>query len=160
MKMLALLAFAAGIVACDQTPTAPARLVATTPRAAVIVNDHSEYVSGSFNYCDGSVVTVAFKFHEVIALTFDGAGGGHFKDHFNVQGQGSDAATGVDYVSNDVGNIEDNYKFGEELTYTEHYNLIAKGNAPNADLFTDFHITITPNGDVTSFHDAFRVRCQ
>jgi hypothetical protein len=158
--MLAFLAIAAGIVACDQTPTSTIRPVPTNLQAAVIVNDHSEAVSGSFNYCDGSVVIVAFKFHEVFALTFDGAGGGHFKQHFNEQGQGSDAATGVNYVSNDVGNLEDNYKFGETATYTEHYNLIAKGNAPNADLFTDFHITITPNGDVSSYHDAFRVRCQ
>lgn len=162
MKTLALLSIAACIIACDATPTSPhARPTArTTSNAAVVVNDKTESEMANFSYCDGSFIAMQMTYHEVFAMTFDAAGGGHFKQHYNLQGQGSDAATGVNYVANDVGNFEDNFKFGEEATYVEHYNLIAKGKAPNADLYTDFHITFTPNGDVTSYHDAFRVRCQ
>ena len=162
MKTLALLTLAGCIIACDATPTSPiARLAVGGSRSAVVVvNDRTESEQANFNYCDGTAVVMQMTWHSVSSVTFDAAGGGHFKDHFNLQGQGSDAATGVSYVANDVGNIEENFKTGFEATYVEHYNLIAKGNAPNADLYTDFHFTVTPNGDVTSDHSNFRVKCQ
>jgi hypothetical protein len=158
LNSAALLFFA--IVACSESPVAPHAGPVPGSSNAVVTNDHFEMVSFNFNYCTGGSVTFQMKWHELFSLTFDNAGGVHFKQHFNLQGQGTDPVTGVTYVSNDVGNFESNSKVGEEDTYTEHYNLIAKGKVPNAYLLIDFHITITPNGDVTSFHDNFRIVCQ
>jgi hypothetical protein len=161
MKTLALLTVAGCIIACDSTPTAPHALPAARRSSdAVLLNEKFQLEQANFNYCDGSLIAMEMNWQEVFAITFDAAGRGHFKEHINLQGQGSDAATGVNYVANDVGNEEDNFVPYYESTYVEHYNLIAKGNAPNADLYVTSHVTITPDGSVSSYHSDFRVRCQ
>ena len=163
MKSLPLLAVAAGLLACDAShaPTAPNALSApTAASSAVIVNERVERATVAPSNCGGTTIFLQAEWHTLFALTFDGAGGVHAKFHINVQGQGSDPATGVDYVANQTENDELNLKVGVEETFTLHYNLIAKGQAPNALLMEDFHITITPNGDVSSFHDHFRIVCQ
>ena len=163
MKYLAILGVAAFAIACD-SPTSPSTAASVAPASrvanAVITNDKFESVTGAPNNCDGSFLVLTATWHTLFAITFDGAGGFHVKQHVNVQGQGSDAATGVDYVVTDVANSEFNGSFGFENTYTESYNLIAKGKAPNALIQIDYHITVTPNGDVSSYHDNFRIVCQ
>ena len=159
MKTLALLAMAATVVACDATPTAPdSRLTPTGINAAVVVNDRTEFVYVTVNNCDGTPVALELTLHNVFSLTPDAAGGFHVKFHQNAQGQGT-AATGVKYVLNDTYNDQFTVQAGEEETFTFHRNLISQGGAPNAILFETFHFTITPNGDVTSFHDNFRIEC-
>jgi hypothetical protein len=163
MKRLALLGVAAVVIACDaaQAPTAPtARLFApATPSAAVISNDHFEALTFAPNNCNGDVIMMQAKWHIISAATFDGAGGAHLKFHINVQGQGTEPVSGTIYVANETINDELNLSFGVEETSPVHYNLIAKGTAPNQVLEADFHITITPNGDVTSYHNNFRIMC-
>jgi hypothetical protein len=163
MKYLAILGVAALAVACE-SPTAPRSTASIAPASrtanAVLVNEKFESLTFAPNNCDGTLLTLQAKWHQVYGLTFDGAGGVHVSEHTNVQGQGTDATTGVDYVVSDVANLEYNAKLGFEETYTESYKLIAKGKAPNALLFSDFHITVTPNGDLTSYHDNFRIVCQ
>jgi hypothetical protein len=164
MKTLALLAVAAVVIACDaaQAPTAPhARpLAPVSSSAAVVVNDRFEANTFAPDNCNGGGIFLQADWHQLFALTFDGAGGVHVKQHINIQGQGSDPATGVRYAVNEALNDEFNAEVGQEETYTIHYNLIAKGNAPNAYLFEDFHITVNANGGVTSYHDHFRIECQ
>src|SRR5947209_1759403 len=161
MKYLALLGVAALALACD-SPTSPntkLMLAPRTPSNAVIVNEKFDTFFFAPNLCNGDALILEGTFHEVFAITFDGAGGFHLKDHIDIHAGGTVAATGIDYVMNDVANLEFNGKFGIEQTYTEHYNVIAKGNAPNQVVAIDFHITVTPNGDVTSYHDNFRLMC-
>jgi hypothetical protein len=158
LNSVALFLSLCAVVACSESPVAPS--AAPGISNAAVVNEHFEMATFNFNYCTGGSVVFLMKWHEVFGLTFDHAGGVHFKQHFNLQGQGTDPVTGVSYVSNDVGHYETNLKLGEEDTYTEHYNLIAKGSAPNSYLLADFHLTITPDGAVTSFHDNFRIVCQ
>jgi hypothetical protein len=158
--MLGILALA---IACESptTPNSSALLAPATARAnAVLFNDKFETLTFAPNNCDGTVVVLEAKWHELFAITLDAAGGFHLSQHINIQGQGTDAATHVDYVVSDVANFEYNGKVGFEETYTESYKLIAKGKAPNALIFVDFHITVTPNGDATSYHDNFRIVCQ
>jgi hypothetical protein len=162
MKTLALLGVAALAIACDSptSPRAPLR-APTTLSNAVVSNDRVEVVTFAPNNCDASsFITVTATFHDLFATTSDGAGGFHVKFHENVNGQGSDAVTGVNYVAVQEINEELNVTAALEETETFRYNLIAKGNTPNALLAIDFHITITPNGDVSSFHDNFRIVCQ
>jgi hypothetical protein len=161
MKYLAMLGAAALAIACD-SPTSPnTRHVAAPATAAntVLQNDKFESLTFAPNNCNGDVLTLTATWHILVGLTFDGAGGVHVKQHINVQGQGSDPA-GVEYVATETFNDEFNAKVGQEETFTLHYNLIAKGKAPNATVAEDFHITINANGDVTSFHDNVRIMCQ
>jgi len=101
MKYLAILGVAAFAIACD-SPTSPSTAASVAPASrvanAVITNDKFESVTGAPNNCDGSFLVLTATWHTLFAITFDGAGGFHVKQHVNVQGQGSDAATGVDYV--------------------------------------------------------------
>jgi hypothetical protein len=162
MKYLAILGIAAFAVACD-TPTSPNTknlTVQSNAANAVLVNDRVERATFAPDLCNGGGLHLEATWHHMYALTFDGAGGVHVKEHYNVQGQGSDPATGVDYVLSDVANSEYNAKVGFESTYTEAYDVIAKGQAPNQTVLIDRHITVTPNGDVTSYHDNFRIKCQ
>ncbi|HEX3535115.1 MAG TPA: hypothetical protein VHT23_12950 [Gemmatimonadaceae bacterium] len=163
MKYLAILGVAAFAIACD-SPTSPNTAASIAPASrvanAVVTNDRVETLTGAPNNCNGDVLILTATWHTVFAVTFDGAGGFHLKQHVNIQGQGSDAGTGVDYVVTDVANSEFNGSFGFENTYTESYNLIAKGKAPNAWVQIDDHITVTPNGDVSSYHSNFRIVCQ
>ena len=68
--------------------------------------------------------------------------------------------TGKDTITVKVHEIEGEKKLYFETTTTRHYNLIAKGNEPNENMVMDYHATVTPDGDVTSFHDNARIECQ
>ena len=41
-----------------------------------------------------------------------------------------------------------------------HFNLVSKGSAPNEVAEGNFHLTITPDGDLATYHDSFRIDCQ
>jgi len=162
MKNLAILGVAALGIACD-SPTSPntkALAAPATAANAVLFNIKFDATTFAPDNCNGGGIVLTATWHELFALTFDGAGGIHVKQHINVQGQGSNPATGVEYVAAETFNDEYNAKVGFEETFTLHYNLIAKGSAPNAMLAEDFHVTVNANGDVTSFHDNFRIMCQ
>jgi len=161
MKTLALLGVAALAIACDSptSPRAPLK-VPTTTSNAVVFNERIETPAVAFNDCNGQLLFLTATFHDLFALTFDGAGGVHVKSHEDAQGQGTNPVTGVNYVITQAINSEFNAALGFESTFTVHYNLLTKGNAPNEVLQIDFHITVTPNGDVSSLHDNFRLMCQ
>lgn len=161
MKTLALLGVAAIAIACDSptSPRAPLK-VPTTTSAAVQFNDRFETVTSVFAFCNDGFITVTAKIHDLFAVTLDAAGGFHLVIHHNFQGVGSNPVTGVNYVATRSENFVVNTAAGFEQTFTVHYNLIAKGRAPNQVLQADFHITITPNGDISSFHNNFRLMCQ
>jgi hypothetical protein len=162
MKYLAIVGVAALVTACDSLTSPHTGFVTVSPHAAnaVVSNDRFEKETFAPDYwCGSAGLTLQATWHHVFGINFDGAGGVHVKDHYNVQGQGSDL-TGIDYVLADVGNYEFDGKLGFEETNTESYNVIAKGNAPNLTVLIDDHITLTPNGDVTSYHSNFRVKCQ
>jgi hypothetical protein len=161
MKTLALLGVAAFAIACDSptTPRAPLKAPTILSRA-VLSNTRVETLALASDDCNGGFLTLTATFHDLFAVTGDAAGGFHVKFHENVQGQGSNPVTGIDYVAVQEINQELNASAGLEQTETIQYNLIAKGSTPNELYRLDFHITITPNGDVSSFHDNFRLVCQ
>jgi hypothetical protein len=163
MKYLAILGVAAFAIACD-SPTSPnpkhVTVVLPTAANSVLLNAKFERVSFAPDLCNGGGLVLEATWHHLFGITLDATGGFHMKDHYNVQGQGSDPSTGVNYVISDAANAEFNGTVGFEYTSTEAYNVIAKGNAPNVTALVDYHITVTPNGDVTSYHDNFRLKCQ
>ena len=161
MKTLALLGVVALAIACD-SPTSPrAPLKApTTASNAVVFNESVERAAVAINDCNGQLLFLTVRFHDVFALTFDAAGGFHLKVHEDSQGRGTIPVTGPDYLINGTFDDEINATAGVEQTIALHFNLLSKGKAPNEVANVDLHITVTPNGDVSSFHDHFRLMCQ
>ena len=160
MTRYALLSAAMLLAACD-TPTAPRTPApADAVSAAIIRNVRFETFAGAINDCNGEVILVDAKFHLLTAVTYDGAGGYHVTIHNNISGQATNQVTGAEYVISQEYNNE--YTVGngaDEQTTVLHFNLIGKGSVPNEVLQSDFHITFTPDGDVTAYHDNFRIKC-
>jgi hypothetical protein len=161
MRHAALLGIAILLGACEN-PTTPRTLTHAfgSPRAIILDNSRLEVFSGAINDCSGEFLALEVKFHHVFAFTADGSGGFHFKIHTNAQGQATNPVTGVNYVIMEEINRELNLVAGVEATSVLHFNMIAKGPAPNEVLQADFHLTVTPNGEVSSFHNHFVLQCQ
>ena len=160
MTRYALLSAALLLAACD-TPTAPRTpATAETLSAQVIRNVHFESQAFAINDCNGDFIQVDAKFHILTAVTFDAAGGYHVTLHDNISGKGTNLATGAEYVISQEDNNQ--YTVGngaDEQSIFVHFNMIGKGAVPNEVLQANFHITITPDGDVSSFHDHFMIKC-
>ena len=160
MRRYALLSAALLLAACD-TPTAPRRpAVPEALSAQVIRNVRFERQTIAINDCNGEVIAVDATFHVLTAVTFDGAGGYHVKIHNNISGEGINQVTGAEYVISQEYN--DQYTVGggaDEQSIILHFNMIGKGAVPNEVLQANFHITFTPDGDVSSYHDNFRIKC-
>jgi hypothetical protein len=105
------------------------------------------------------LIPVTATIHSVFGATSLGAGVFHLRIHDNVNAEGSDPVTGVDYVLSVEANFALNIMAGDEQTLTEHFNLISKGNTPNEVGQVDMHVTVTPNGDISSSHSRLLVTC-
>jgi hypothetical protein len=162
MKTLAVLGVAALAIACDSTTSPRVPLNApTTLSSAVLTNDRVEIQAFVLDACNGGgVIPLTATVHSVFGTTSDGAGGFHLRIHDNISAQGSDPVTGVGYVLSLEADLALNVVAGKEQTITEHFSLIAKGNTPNEVGQVDMHVTVTPNGAISSSHDRFRVTCQ
>jgi hypothetical protein len=150
------------LAACD-TPTGPTTRLNPTklgsPNAAVVLNERIETTAFAVSTCSGEPIVGEVDFHEVIGITDASSGNFHLKEHLNINGQGTAPTSGTDYTISETINIEENLAAGAEETETEHLNLISKGSAPNEVVQFVFHITVTPDGDVTSTVDNFFIKC-
>jgi hypothetical protein len=110
----------------------------------------------------GEDVSLSGNFHDVIHFTLDGIGGAHVLVEHTPQGvTGTGLTTGTKYQG--VGAFiqdQSNVKVGEEHTSVANQRIIGQGPGNNLTLHTDFHITVSPTGAVTSFHDNVRIDCQ
>jgi hypothetical protein len=128
--------------------------------AAVITNTTQPLTDDIFvNPCNGEELTFSGHFHDLIAVTLDGSGGAHivFQDELNGSGVG---VQGNQYEVNSTNNEEFNSQVAQTITITDNEEVIAEGPAPNFLFKDDFHLTVNPDGTVTSFHDNFRFVCQ
>jgi hypothetical protein len=46
-----------------------------------------------------------------------------------------------------------------ESTFVNNFYMVGKAGAPTYKVHETFHITLTPDGDVTVFHDTLRITC-
>ena len=162
MRPITLLGVAVIAIACDATPTAPNARPAppTKVNGAVVTNDRTETVATVVNSCNNSFVDINSTWHTVVSFTFDDAGGLHVIVHQNINGQGVDDITGVKYVWNRVYNESFNREAGAERTVAYREPLISQGDTDNFMIFEKFHLTFTPNGEITSMHYDFEVECR
>jgi hypothetical protein len=159
MTRYALFIAALAVAGCE-TATAPRSIAPDAPAAAVVRNDRFERVTLAGNDCTGEVVAIDATFHLVTAVTYDATGAYHVTIHRNVEGTGVNEATGVEYVVSEADNNQYTVGAGAtEQTSIMHFNLVSKGAAPNEVAQVMFHLTITPDGDLSTYHDSFRFDC-
>lgn len=160
MKTQILVAAAMLVAGCD-APTSPRTSAVAGPSAEMLRNDRFERETFAINDCNGEIIAIDATFHLVTSVTFDEAGGYHVKIHRNITGTAVNQATGVEYVVSEEDNNQ--YTVGNgasEQTSIVHFNLVSKGSAPNEVAEGNFHLTITPDGDLATYHDSFRIDCQ
>jgi hypothetical protein len=109
----------------------------------------------------GNPVELTGQLHDLFHVTFDGAGGAHFDGHDNPQGLTGTDVAGNKYQGTGVTRQDDNFTAGTTFneTFVNNFRMIGQGQAPNYDVHENFHVTVNPDGTVTSFHDNFSITC-
>jgi hypothetical protein len=115
-----------------------------------------------FNECTGEVVSGVVSVKGTVHETIDGSGGFHFHFHEVFQGRAVGETSGIRYVGpqTDHESFHVSSNGALEDTFTLNFRFISQGKADNIQTHVLFHITITPNGDVTSEINNFREVCR
>jgi hypothetical protein len=109
----------------------------------------------------GEFVQLEGTLHVLTHVTIDDQGGLHVKQHFQPQGiSGTGLTTGDRYQGTGVTQSEFNVTAGVEETDVNNFRIIGQGPTNNLLVHSTVHVTVTPNGDVTTFVDNFSVECR
>jgi hypothetical protein len=111
------------------------------------------------NPCNGESVTVNGFVHDTIQVTLDDSGGTHVDIHDNFEDVSGIGSLGNTYQIPSALHAEANTSVGHENTFTETFNVITEGSTPNFLIHIDFHITVNPDGTVTSSHTNISEEC-
>lgn len=97
----------------------------------------------------------------MISVTTDGIGGVHVNGHLDWTGlSGTGLVTGRKYVGWQQDKLSLYAAPGvRAVTEVFHARLIGQGDAPDLRFQGLYHLTITPNGQVTSSVDSFTIEC-
>ncbi|MFN2637789.1 MAG: hypothetical protein ABR585_12255 [Gemmatimonadaceae bacterium] len=162
-KLDLLLPAVIALAACDKTPANVTGPRAGDPNLALVINRRFDVVGTALSDCGGEDIAVTGTFHRILTITSDRAGGFHVNDHMDYTGlQGTSAITGAKYVANQISVVNFNVpgpQLGFEVTRETSFKLIGQGTAPDEVLTMLIHYTINANGELTTFVDNFRVRC-
>jgi hypothetical protein len=104
-----------------------------------------------FNSCTGEVVSGVVSVKTTVHMTEDANGGihAHFHDVFNGRAVGE--TSGNQYVGPQTDHDSFSVTSGGTLeeTFTTDFRFLSRGSADNILTHILFHITMTPDGDVT-----------
>ena len=151
------------IVLATLAGAAVARAQATT----VTTNERIPFSLIAFVPCAnggaGEEVLVTGTLHVLTHVTIDTQGGLHVKLHFQPQG-----ASGVGLTTGDIyratGVTQEHVNFNANTGFTDtfinNFRIIGQGPDNNLLVHQTIHITVTPNGDVTSVVDNTSVECR
>lgn len=124
-------------------------------------------LSGVFVPCAaggaGELVDLSGNFHDLFHTTSDGSGGFHVEAQDNPQGvSGVGETTENKYQETGAIHFSFNVTAGGTIveTYVSSYRLIGQGPGNNFLVHNNLHVTVNPDGTVTSFHDSFSISCQ
>ena len=113
--------------------------------------------------CTGDTITFTQgTLHDMFFLTVNGS---HFSvtthdQPHNLKGTDS---SGRSYEGVGITREHDSGSFvnGQaETTFVNNFNMVGKAGAPSYKTHETFHITITPTGTVTAFHDSLHITCR
>jgi hypothetical protein len=156
-RSIALLAIAAVALAGATTAGAQATTVTTNERVPIAL---VAFVPCA-NDGAGELVQLTGTLHVLTHVTIDDQGGLHVKQHFQPQGvSGVGLTTGDKYQGTGVTQDQFNATAGLEQTSINNFRIIGQGPDNNLLVHATFHVTITPNGDVTTIVDNFSVECR
>ena len=139
------------IVLATLAGAAVARAEATT----VTTNEQIPFSLIAFVPCAnggaGEDVLVTGTLHVLSHVTIDAKGGIHVKQHFQPQGAtGVGLTTGDTYHATGVTQEHFNATGGFTDTFINTFRIIGQGPGNNLLVHQTIHVTVTPNGDVTS----------
>jgi hypothetical protein len=99
------------------------------------------------NACNGDTIALTGRTMTIISSSV--SNGSHLLQMSLTWFRGT-GVSGDTYVGRTKDSFLSNIAFGSELTQIIDTNLISQGSSPNFILRQLLHITVTPNGDITS----------
>ena len=133
------------------------------PKASAEQTSSSDipFNTGALNPCNGQLVSIAGVEHSMINVTQTPGGNLTISQHTNYSDVKGTDPLGNTYVVHDSDNPTMHFsgQGGEVLTFPQSFALVTRGSAPNFEVHVLFHVTITPNGDVSAFVDNFTSTC-
>jgi hypothetical protein len=129
-------------------------------QAATVDNDTFPINFGVTNPCNGENVALSGTEHDTLHITMDSNGGFHGDMQANLENITGVGDQGNTYVAPGVLHSNVNGRVGGEETFTETFNIISAGSAPNFILHEDYHITVNADGTVTTSHDNVSSACR
>ncbi len=111
----------------------------------------------------GEPIELSGTLHLVSHVTFDAAGGAHFASEANPQGvTGRGLTSGTVYQGTGVGRSTLNFTAGGAAAFTAvgSFKIIGRGPADNLLVQSVFHVTVNPDGTVTTVVDQFTSTCR
>ena len=111
----------------------------------------------------GERVALSGTLHDLSHVTFDGRGGFHLDVHDNPQAvSGVGLTTGDKYQGTGVTRSDTQGTAGgtSVFTFVNNFRIIGSGPGNNFLVHDNIHVTVNPNGTVTSFHNNFSITCK
>jgi hypothetical protein len=114
-----------------------------------------------FSECTGEDITFTGTLHEVFSFTVTGTGAVKATIHFQTHAVATSPTTGDPMVLNMIEtfiipDLDSFFEGTDEFTYV----FVTKGGAPNEVVRVKYHLTITPNGTITSSFDDITISCK
>ena len=129
---------------------APTSVMAQATSTTVKFSDSFPF--SFFNSCSGEVVSGVVSVKSTVHITADANGGFHANFHDVFNGRAVGETSGNQYVGPQTDHDSFSVSSGGALeeTFTLNFRFLSRGSADNILTHLLFHVTITPNGDVTS----------
>lgn len=145
-----------GFVAASSSSGAPAETFTASTKFQVDIGVFVPCANGGV----GEDVLLSGTLHDLFHVTIND-NSLHVKFHDQPQGiTGTGLTTGLKYQATGVTQEEFNTSFGLTDTFVNNFRIIGQGPGNNFLVHDNVHITINPDGTVTSFHDNFRIDCK
>jgi len=160
------------LAACGESPAGPANHLASDPAGSAIAPSQTltnnlvfPVTFSSFIPCanggSGEEVAFAGDVHQVVHVTLTGKGRAILMAHIQWQGvTGTGLVTGDKYTGVSVSHSTETLAVGVEETFTFNFRLIGQGSGNDLMMHNKFHVTVNPDGSVSSFHDNFGGACK
>jgi hypothetical protein len=109
----------------------------------------------------GEFVLLSGNLHDVYHYTFNSSGGYRITYSDNPQGiTGLGWDTGAKYQGTGITRGGFSGKVGYEETYVNNFRMIGQGPDNNYLVHETYHVTVNPDGTLTSYVDNLSVECQ
>lgn len=138
-------------------------LMAAMPAVAqaetTIVNNIVPVTMWVINPCTGDLVYFTGEAHEIIHVTKN-ENGYNVKYNYNPQGISGVSNDGSKYRITGITQFEYSANVGLQASYTSNFRLIGQGPDNNFVVRENWHITVSSDGTIKSYHDNFEIDCK